>query len=482
MTDESAHVFDKAQNGEIRLPEHLHSATDILDGDLRRCRDDEGACKRRGLGQTDLNVTGARRKIDYEDVELAPVDLKEELVHHFCQHRTAPDHRDTLIDQHSHGDHLQTKRLRGLQAPGFFICPRLAVKAEHPRDVRAVYIGVHETDAASLRGHGDGEIGTDRRFADTALAAGYGQHIFNAGNRLAVMSLHLSHRATQYPEGSAARQARRLRRLTMPAAAALTLSCTNVAQIQRDYEAGDDAKLDKLIEIAGRQDYPYATRKKAVIALGESSDSLAVPVLVGVLREYERRTTLQEQAIIALGKIGDRTAVESIGHLLDRTVMDSGMAELRMAAWPVLGDLGGEEAAGILVNALSFFDRLRLLEDQRSGRGVFSGDEQRLRAWRDSLRSSPEVNGGRGGLFGEQSYAAVSMFGTPIDELDWPPADSTAKERQLVYASLVRVGQEAVPVIRDHLSKREATVTLRAELAGIIEEIREPPKKTPQDS
>ncbi len=268
----------------------------------------------------------------------------------------------------------------------------------------------------------------------------------------------------------------------MLAGAAFAVCCTNVAQLQRDYERGDHGKLDKLIEIAGRQDYPYATRKKAVIALGEIGDSLAVPVLLGVLREYDRRTTLQEQAIVALGRVGDRSAVESIGHLLDRSVMDPGKAELRMAAWPVLGDLGGDEAAGILVNALSFFDKLMLLEDQRSGRGVFSGDEQSVRAWRDSLRPPRGLEGGRGGLFGEQNYPAVSMFGTPMDQLDRPLEDSTPKERQLAHSSLVRVGEEAVPVIRDHLSKRETTVTLRAELAAIIEEIREPSRKTPQDS
>ena len=252
------------------------------------------------------------------------------------------------------------------------------------------------------------------------------------------------------------------------------LSCTSVDNLRRDYEAGDSSKLDKLIEIVGRSDYPYGTRKSAVIALGEIGEPRAVPILIQTLRQYERRTTLQEAAIVALGKIGDRRAVEPIGHVLDRSAMDPAKAELRLAAWPVLGELGGDEAVGILVNALAFFDKVMLLEEQRSGRGVFSGDEQGLRAWRDSLRVPRGLQGGgggRGGLFPENNYPSVSMFGTPMEELDRQAVDSTPEERQLARGSLIQIGDDAVSLIYEHIEKKGTTVTLRAELTSIVEEI-----------
>ena len=292
--------------------------------------------------------------------------------------------------------------------------------------------------------------------------------------------------AREYPIGTVVRQAqaaaRHARQIvpTLPfhllsiAALVIIASCTSVDKLQRQYEAGDTAKLDKLIEIAGRPDYPYGTRKSAVTALGKIGDSKAVPILIKTLQQYERRYTLQQSAIVALGEIGDLSAVESIGHLLDRSVMDPAKAELRLAAWPVLGELGGDEAAEILVNALAFFDKMMLLEEQRAGRGVFSGDEESWRSWQDSLRVPRGLrsSGGSGGLFPQDDYPAVSMFGTPMGQLERHVEDPTPEEREAVHAALVMVGPDAIPVILDYLNSKETTVTLKAELGTIVDEIK----------
>ncbi len=66
--------------------------------------------------------------------------------------------------------------------------------------------------------------------------------------------------------------------------------CTNVTQMQRKYEAGDLGQLDNLLEIVGRPDYPYGTRRKAAKILGEIGDPRALPVLIGVLYDYDQRT------------------------------------------------------------------------------------------------------------------------------------------------------------------------------------------------
>ena len=130
-------------------------------------------------------------------------------------------------------------------------------------------------------------------------------------------------------------------------------ACTSVSQMQQRYEAGDHTQLKKIATIAARADYPYATRRNAARVLGEIGNPEVVPVLVSILGEFDQRTTLKSEALTALGRIGDPRAVSGIGRLLDRSLSDTN-EELRMAAMPVLGMLGGTEAATILVNALAY--------------------------------------------------------------------------------------------------------------------------------
>ena len=252
----------------------------------------------------------------------------------------------------------------------------------------------------------------------------------------------------------------------------LLLSCTNVSRMHKAYEAGDTKKLDKLIEIVARPDYPYATRKKAAEALGEIGELSAVPALIGVLGEYDQRTTLKSSAMVSLGKIGDRSAVKPIGKLLDRSLNDPNV-ELRMAAIPVLGQLGGTQAAEILVNALAYYDLLMLREERRSPKGPFTGEETDLAALRDSLRGPMELFGDPGlgsSLFGE-SMPRVTMFGTPVEN-PGRAEETTPRERALAHTSLVMVGDQALPVIQDRLGKKTSTATLEKELLAIVEEIR----------
>jgi hypothetical protein len=261
----------------------------------------------------------------------------------------------------------------------------------------------------------------------------------------------------------------------------LSTSCTSVSQMQQRYEAGDESQFEKIALIAARPDYPYATRRAAARALGEMGDTRAVPVLVSILGEFDQRTTLKQEALVALGALGDSTAVTAIGRLLDRSLTDTN-EELRMAAMPVLGQLGGSEAATILVNALTYYDRLMLFTEDRRPRGVFSGDEQSIRDLQDSLRAPGRRSGDLTGL-GTGSLGTTSgMFGGTLTLPEEHKVDTTPAERALAHESLVRVGASALPVIREHLSQRDTTVSLRNELADILAEIRgEPPPSQPAD-
>ena len=248
--------------------------------------------------------------------------------------------------------------------------------------------------------------------------------------------------------------------------------CSNVAKMQSAYEGGDESQLDKLIEVVSRTDYPYATRKNAAVALGNIGEPRAAPALMSVLQTYDRRTTLKAAAVVALGQIGDPIAVEAIGQLLDRSVADPN-ADMRMLAMPVLGKLGGPKAAEMLVNALSYYDAVMVRQERAVRRGVFTGEEQRFT--RQDSAIARQSNPMSGPTVGSLPQAAPpSLFGTRMPQ----PAkiqDETPKERQLAHASLVQVGEAAVPVIERHLATRETTVTLRTELQTVVEEIRAGP-------
>ena len=261
----------------------------------------------------------------------------------------------------------------------------------------------------------------------------------------------------------------------------LLAGCTSVSQMKKRYDEGDETQLDKILEVASRPDYPYATRKNAVKALGEIGDPRAVPALINILRELAQRTTLQQEAMIALGRIGDPSAVTEIGRLLDRSLSSSG-DELRMVAMEVLGQLGGTEAAEILLNALAYYDRAMLLSESRSLKGVFSGDEQGLRALQDSLRRPLGLTGGGPGLFPGQQGPVGGLFGPQAGLPQKRIEDTTPKERDLAHQALVRVGDPALPVIEQHMSQRETTVTLRNELVEILGQIRQGQASTPGES
>ena len=250
--------------------------------------------------------------------------------------------------------------------------------------------------------------------------------------------------------------------------------CSNVSQMHRKYQEGDESQFFKLTQIVARGDYPYATRKNAARILGEIGESRALPALILAINEYDQRTTLKTEALLALGRIGDPEAVEPIGRLLDRSLSDPN-AELRLIAIPVLGQLGGAKSADILVNALGYYDIAILRQQQRVPRGVFTGEVQQFPFAADSSGQRRRRSEPGGGFFGESQTPQTSMFGTELSFGDLEAYDSIPEERTLAHDALVAVGQEAVGPISEYLTQRNTTPSLRKELLNIIEEIRRGP-------
>ena len=116
-------------------------------------------------------------------------------------------------------------------------------------------------------------------------------------------------------------------RLTVSALLALFVlqACTNVASMQKKYQAGDESQFTKLMQVASRPDYPYATRKRAVQALAQIGDPRALPVFIGALNDYDQRSTLKLEALKGLQAVGDTSSVGAVGRLLDMSLREEGV-------------------------------------------------------------------------------------------------------------------------------------------------------------
>ena len=130
-----------------------------------------------------MSVGGAGRQVDHEVVELAPVDVAEELLDCPADERAAPDDRLALGNEELDRDAFHAVPLEGhdlVRSAG----GRLTLDTEHHRDVRARDVRIEQTDRRARPGEGDGEVDADRTLADTALAGRDGDDVLDAGQEL----------------------------------------------------------------------------------------------------------------------------------------------------------------------------------------------------------------------------------------------------------------------------------------------------------
>jgi hypothetical protein len=137
----------------------------------------------RQLNQRKLGITGARRHVDEQVVQLAPIDLLQELADDPHHDRPAPDRRRIFVDKEPDAHQLDTMSfqrddalVRSHARPG--------VDAEHNRDVRAVYIGIHEPDLEAQLGERCRQIGSDGGFPYPAFAGAHRNDMAHSGHRL----------------------------------------------------------------------------------------------------------------------------------------------------------------------------------------------------------------------------------------------------------------------------------------------------------
>lgn len=80
--DEAGHVLDEAEDGETDFAAEIDLFVDILEGDVLGCRDKDGtidAALFEVLDDAEVLVRCAGRGVDDEIIEVAPIDVFEEL-------------------------------------------------------------------------------------------------------------------------------------------------------------------------------------------------------------------------------------------------------------------------------------------------------------------------------------------------------------------------------------------------------------------
>ena len=101
--NEVAHVFNQAEDGHIDLLKHRCGLARVDQRHLLRGSDDNRAIQRNRLHDGKLDVARAWRQIEYEDVELAPFDLAQELLGVTRYHRSAQNRRRAVVEEKPHG-------------------------------------------------------------------------------------------------------------------------------------------------------------------------------------------------------------------------------------------------------------------------------------------------------------------------------------------------------------------------------------------
>lgn len=130
------------------------------------------------LHNAQLNITGARRQIEDEHIQLAPLDLMKQLLQRLHDHQAAPDDRLLLADQISDAHALDAIVLHGDKS-SLVGQPGLARfrQVQQSRDRRPEDVRVEQPGPAPLPRERQTEVDGERGFSYAALGAGHGDDL-----------------------------------------------------------------------------------------------------------------------------------------------------------------------------------------------------------------------------------------------------------------------------------------------------------------
>jgi hypothetical protein len=176
------------------LAEHVEALAGIQQSDVLRRGNDHRPGQRNALAHGQLGVAGARRHVDHQDIQVAPINIAQELFQRADDHRAAPDHGRILghheADRHDLQAmvfHRQDGRVagRGTQA----------LKAHQARHRRTIDVGVEQADLEAQPRQGERQVGRRGGLAHAALAGGHGNDVLDVRQHQLAMQFLLAHGA-----------------------------------------------------------------------------------------------------------------------------------------------------------------------------------------------------------------------------------------------------------------------------------------------
>ena len=180
-TAQVAHVFHKAEHGNMHQLRHADRLLDDHGDKLLRGGDDDDAVYGERLEYRQRHIARSGRQIDKHPVDLAPNDIRPELLDGARDDGTAPHDRVGLLGQQQIDAHNLDAGFGESRENAVVICGTVAVQPEYLGNGRAGDIGIQNGDFFAAAAHCDCEQRGDKRFSDAALAADDTDHFFDMG-------------------------------------------------------------------------------------------------------------------------------------------------------------------------------------------------------------------------------------------------------------------------------------------------------------
>jgi len=174
------HIFDEAEDGDVHFGKHGDGLASIDHGDFLGSGDDKGAIEGDGLDEGQLDVAGAGREVEDEDVELAPGDLLEELLGVAIGERATNDDGGIVTEEKSHRHEFESVGFDGNDAVLGVGVGLLVGDAEHEGNGRAIEVAIEKADLEALLGECDGEVAGDGGLAHAAFSGADGDDAFDS--------------------------------------------------------------------------------------------------------------------------------------------------------------------------------------------------------------------------------------------------------------------------------------------------------------
>ena len=186
---EPRHVLHESEDRHVHLLVLVHIDTLASVGECHCLwgADDDGASDGEGLQQGEVDVARARRGVEDEVVEIAPVGIGDELFQGVRRHASAPEGSGVWRYEEADGEELHTILLDGLDelsTVALYGVGTGVLYVEHLRHRRTEDIGVEQSHLVTQSGERDGEVGRDGRLAHAAFSGAHGDDVLHAREHL----------------------------------------------------------------------------------------------------------------------------------------------------------------------------------------------------------------------------------------------------------------------------------------------------------